>query len=258
MKRKDLGEGDEQEPLTDNGINRFTGHCKVCPKYPIRCEFWDVGCRHKGPREEIRGHHANEAQYHARLVSDALHWKSASVSWTIDPTLVVGTESIIIESPQISVEGIPCNFLARLHLEGESLKIELRIVDPTSEGVRRPSLLFRAISITSTLCAEAIDEEEPWFDCKADDVGDSSSPIVKSSSSSRSVVKSALSICQRGTETRLNAETQKIIATRKNILGTAEDWDESRYERYEIVEFQIDFQVKAEGRQSLFTVAPES
>ena len=253
MKRKELGKGGEQDPLTDNCINRFTGHYKVCPKYPIRCEFWNVGCRHRGPREEIRAHHADEARYHARLVSDAFHWKSASVSWIVDPSLVVGTESVIIDSPQIIVEGIPCNFLARLHLEGESLKIELCIVDPTSEGVRRPSLFFRAISITSALCAEAIDEEEPWFDCKADDFGDSSSPIVKSSSSSRSVVKSALSICQRETETGPNGETEKMIATRKNILG-GEDWDESRYEE---VEFRIDFQVKVQGRQTLVTLAPE-
>lgn len=204
----------------------------------------------------MRDHHADNARYHARLVSDAIYWKSASASWRVDPSLITGTESIIIDSPQISVEGIPCNFLARLHLEDDSLKIELCTVDPTLEGVLRPFLLFRAISITSMLFDDdapgVIGTDGPWFECKADDFGDSSSPIRKSPLS-RSLGKSTLSMCRKKAEAGPNDEMEKILATRRNVLG-AEFMDE---EHYEEVKFLIDFQVKVEGRQHLLTLAPE-
>jgi hypothetical protein len=47
------------------------GHYKTCPKVLLRCEFHEQGCEEIVPRDEIAAHHANAAQLHARLVSNA-------------------------------------------------------------------------------------------------------------------------------------------------------------------------------------------
>ena len=147
MKRKELGKFGLTDAHTDNCIDNFSGHYKVCPKCPVRCEFWDVGCRHEGPREQMTEHHAQKARYHAKLVNDTVKWQSTRISWDVAARHFMGAPSCVIDSPSVTVFGTPYKFFARLYLAGESVEIELCIDGPHSQH----EVALRAVSISATI-----------------------------------------------------------------------------------------------------------
>ena len=105
----------------------------------------------------MRDHHADNARFHAKLVSDAINWQSTTAHWDVSPRLIAGIENRVIDSPPIPVFGLPYQFFARLHLDGEKVEIELRLQEAQQpNGVERPTVLLRDISISIdagyTLC----------------------------------------------------------------------------------------------------------
>ena len=84
--------------------NKVTGHKAVCPKMMLCCEF--DGCGAKFKREDGPKHHADNAQFHAALVNQAIddlrHWDPVQMYWNIPRSKLNGSGHKVLRSKLLS------------------------------------------------------------------------------------------------------------------------------------------------------------
>lgn len=76
-----------------------------------------------------------------------MDWQTSTIAWGVAARHFRGASSCVIDSPPVTVFGLPYRFFARLHLVVESVEIELCIDGPHPQY----EVALRAVSISSEI-----------------------------------------------------------------------------------------------------------
>lgn len=93
--RKDLGKEPSDYEYDDlpgafDWERKYSGHYRLCPRIPVKCDFYHHGCTQPVHREILEAHHAKNGRRHAQLVAfhvkrleDEKEWHSKEINWRI-------------------------------------------------------------------------------------------------------------------------------------------------------------------------------